>query len=195
MRGYLGTDQGAWRRVGRQSRPQKYPGRLREPGIVLEVRAEARPRPVPAHNAVHEHVNRPGIRGGSALPWIAWGRFTGMSALTLRSADHADDLVMLDAPPPDDGVRDIAAFGETWPPFFEWQRSGAPFEIVSLDSPPGGGDDHRLLHAEPPVDGVRLPALDGLALHGGLGLLRGLGDEGAHRREVDVLPQELDRRG
>ncbi len=40
---------------------------------------------------------------------------------------------MFDVPPPDDGVRDIAAYGETWPPFFEWQRSGASFEIVSLD--------------------------------------------------------------
>lgn len=48
-------------------------------------------------------------------------------------ADHADDLVMFDVPPPDDGVRDIAAYGETWPPFFEWQRTGASFEIVSLD--------------------------------------------------------------
>ena len=47
--------------------------------------------------------------------------------------DHADDIVMFDVPPPDDGVRGIDAYRETWPPFFEWQRSGASFEIVSLD--------------------------------------------------------------
>jgi uncharacterized protein (TIGR02246 family) len=48
-------------------------------------------------------------------------------------ADHADDIVMFDVPPPDDGVRGIEAYRETWPPFFEWQRQGAAFEIVSLD--------------------------------------------------------------
>src|SRR4051794_27823409 len=54
-------------------------------------------------------------------------------------ADHADDIVMFDVPPPDDGVRGIDAYHETWPPFFEWQRSGAIFEIVSLDVT--AGDD------------------------------------------------------
>jgi uncharacterized protein (TIGR02246 family) len=48
-------------------------------------------------------------------------------------ADHADDIVMFDVPPPEDGVRGIEAYEETWPPFFEWQASGATFEIVSLD--------------------------------------------------------------
>jgi uncharacterized protein (TIGR02246 family) len=48
-------------------------------------------------------------------------------------ADHADDIVMFDVPPPHDGVRGIDAYRETWPPFFEWQAKGASFEIVSLD--------------------------------------------------------------
>jgi uncharacterized protein (TIGR02246 family) len=48
-------------------------------------------------------------------------------------ADHADDVVMFDVPPPDDGVRGIDAYRATWPPFFEWQRSGASFDIVELD--------------------------------------------------------------
>jgi uncharacterized protein (TIGR02246 family) len=48
-------------------------------------------------------------------------------------ADHADDIVMFDVPPPDDGVRGIEAYRQTWPPFFEWQRQGAVFEIVSLE--------------------------------------------------------------
>jgi uncharacterized protein (TIGR02246 family) len=53
--------------------------------------------------------------------------------------DHAEDIVMFDVPPPDDGVRGIDAYRQTWPPFFDWQRSGASFEIVSLDVT--AGDD------------------------------------------------------
>jgi uncharacterized protein (TIGR02246 family) len=48
-------------------------------------------------------------------------------------ADHADDIVMFDVPPPHDGIRGIEAYRETWPPFFEWQARGALFEIVELD--------------------------------------------------------------
>src|SRR5215207_3834674 len=48
-------------------------------------------------------------------------------------ADHADDIVMFDVPPPYQGVRGIKAYRETWPPFFEWQAKGASFEIVSLE--------------------------------------------------------------
>ena len=47
-------------------------------------------------------------------------------------ADHADDIVMFDVPPPHDGVRGLDAYRETWPPFFEWQRQGASFEITEL---------------------------------------------------------------
>jgi len=47
-------------------------------------------------------------------------------------ADHADDILMFDVPPPDDGVRGIDAYRETWPGFFDWQRSGARFELVEL---------------------------------------------------------------
>ncbi len=48
-------------------------------------------------------------------------------------ADHARDIVMFDVPPPEKGVRGIDAYRETWPPFFEWQRTGACFEIEELD--------------------------------------------------------------
>jgi ketosteroid isomerase-like protein len=48
-------------------------------------------------------------------------------------ADHAEDIVMFDVPPPHDGVRGIEAYRETWPGFFAWQARGASFEIVSLD--------------------------------------------------------------
>ncbi len=54
-------------------------------------------------------------------------------------ADRADDIVMFDVPPPEEGVRGVAAYRDTWPPFFRWQRSGASFEIVSLDVT--AGDD------------------------------------------------------
>ena len=48
-------------------------------------------------------------------------------------ADHGPDIVMFDVPPPERGVRGIDAYRETWPGFFEWQASGAVFEIESLD--------------------------------------------------------------
>jgi len=48
-------------------------------------------------------------------------------------ADHAQDIVMFDVPPPFDGVRGIDAYRQTWPPFFEWQAHGAVFDIESLD--------------------------------------------------------------
>lgn len=48
-------------------------------------------------------------------------------------ADHSDDIVMFDVPPPYEGVHGIDAYRETWPGFFEWQAKGASFDIVSLD--------------------------------------------------------------
>jgi len=48
-------------------------------------------------------------------------------------AQHAPDLVMFDVPPPYDGVRGLDAYRDTWPGFFEWQKSGASFELESLD--------------------------------------------------------------
>jgi uncharacterized protein (TIGR02246 family) len=48
-------------------------------------------------------------------------------------ADHAEDIVMFDVPPPHDGVRGIDAYRDVWPPFFEWQAKGASFEVVSLE--------------------------------------------------------------
>ena len=33
-------------------------------------------------------------------------------------ADHGDDIVMFDVPPPADGVRGREAYSATWPPFF-----------------------------------------------------------------------------
>jgi uncharacterized protein (TIGR02246 family) len=47
-------------------------------------------------------------------------------------AHHADDIQMFDVPPPNE-LRGIEAYRTSWPPFFEWQKQGAAFEIVSLD--------------------------------------------------------------
>jgi uncharacterized protein (TIGR02246 family) len=48
-------------------------------------------------------------------------------------ADHAPEIIMFDVPPPEQGVRGLDAYRETWPGFFEWQASGATFEIESLE--------------------------------------------------------------
>lgn len=62
-----------------------------------------------------------------------WAAAVHVGDLDAVLARHSGDIVMFDVPPPHDGVRGINAYRETWPPFFEWQRSGAMFEIVSLD--------------------------------------------------------------
>jgi uncharacterized protein (TIGR02246 family) len=60
-------------------------------------------------------------------------------------AGHSDDIVMFDVPPPAAGVRGIAAYRETWPPFFEWQAAGSSFDILSLEIT--AGDDVAFGHA------------------------------------------------
>lgn len=47
-------------------------------------------------------------------------------------ADHAEDIVMFDVPPPHEGVRGIEAYRAAWPGFLDWQRSGAVFAIEEL---------------------------------------------------------------
>src|SRR6201996_1352181 len=48
-------------------------------------------------------------------------------------ADHSPDIVMFDVPPPEGGLRGLAAYRDSWPGFFAWQASGAVFEIESLE--------------------------------------------------------------
>src|SRR5687768_1043646 len=62
-----------------------------------------------------------------------WAGAVHSGDLATVLAQHDDDIVMFDVPPPHQGVRGMAAYRETWPPFFEWQRQGAVFEIESLD--------------------------------------------------------------
>ena len=74
-----------------------------------------------------------------------WAEAVHAGDLDVVLADHAADIVMFDVPPPNYGVRGIQAYRETWPPFFEWQRRGATFEIVSLDVT--AGDDVAFAYA------------------------------------------------
>lgn len=60
-------------------------------------------------------------------------------------ADHSDDVVMFDVPPPYEGVRGIEEYRQTWPDFFRWQEQGARFELVSLAVT--AGDSVAFAHA------------------------------------------------
>ena len=75
-------------------------------------------------------------------------------------ADHADDIVMFDVPPPEDGVRGIDVYREAWPPFFEWQAQGASFEVVRLDVTAGAdiAFAHALLRCGVPEELAKDPA-------------------------------------
>lgn len=74
-------------------------------------------------------------------------------------ADHAPDIVMFDVSPPEQGVRGIDAYSETWPGFFEWQASGAVFEIESLEVTAGADVAFAvaLLRCGTPADLDRAP--------------------------------------
>jgi uncharacterized protein (TIGR02246 family) len=75
-------------------------------------------------------------------------------------ADHAVDIVMFDVPPPYQGVRGLDAYRESWPVFFEYQASGALFEIDSLDVTAGVdvAFAFALLRCGTPADFEREPA-------------------------------------
>jgi ketosteroid isomerase-like protein len=62
-----------------------------------------------------------------------WTTAVHVGDLPTVLADHADDIVMFDVPPPEQGVRGIDAYRDTWPGFFEWQAHGAVFDIEALD--------------------------------------------------------------
>ncbi|TWD80814.1 uncharacterized protein (TIGR02246 family) [Kribbella amoyensis] len=62
-----------------------------------------------------------------------WAAAVHVGDLDTVLAHHSDDVVMFDVPPPHDGVRGLDAYRATWPGFFEWQASGASFDLLSLD--------------------------------------------------------------
>jgi uncharacterized protein (TIGR02246 family) len=61
-----------------------------------------------------------------------WARAVHAGDLAGVLADRTEDVVLFDVPPPEDGVRGLDAYRDTWPEFFAWQRSGASFEVVEL---------------------------------------------------------------
>jgi uncharacterized protein (TIGR02246 family) len=62
-----------------------------------------------------------------------WAQAVHRGDMDAVLADRSADIVMFDVPPPQDGVRGIDAYRASWPPFFEWQATGALFEIVSME--------------------------------------------------------------
>lgn len=80
--------------------------------------------------------------------------------LTTVLADHAPDIVMFDVPPPEQGVRGLDAYRETWPGFFQWQASGAVFDLESLDVTAGAdvAFAFALLRCGTPAELERHPA-------------------------------------
>lgn len=45
---------------------------------------------------------------------------------------HAQDVLMFDVPPPV-SIRGLDAYRHTWPPFFDWLKTGGTFELAWLD--------------------------------------------------------------
>jgi uncharacterized protein (TIGR02246 family) len=88
-----------------------------------------------------------------------WARAVHAGDLDGVLADHAADIVMFDVPPPDDGVRGIDAYRACWPPFFEWQRQGAVFDLVELHVAAGAdvAYAHALLRCGTPEELAKEP--------------------------------------
>ena len=74
-----------------------------------------------------------------------WAAAVHAGDLDAVLADRTADIVMFDVPPPHDGVRGLDDYRATWPPFFEWQASGATFDILELDVT--AGDDVAFAYA------------------------------------------------
>lgn len=91
----------------------------------------------------------------------AWAAAAHDGDLDTVLADHAPDIVMFDVQPPNRGVRGIEAYRDTWPGFFQWQASGALFEIESLDISAGAdvAFAYALLRCGTPADLALAPGL------------------------------------
>ena len=89
--------------------------------------------------------------------WVSAIRAGDLDAVV---ADHAEDVLMFDVPPPGDGVRGLAAYREVWPPFFAYIRSGAAFDLRSLGVTAGAGVGYAaaLLTCGTPDELARRPA-------------------------------------
>ena len=90
---------------------------------------------------------------------LRWAAAVHEGDLATVLADHAPDIVMFDVPPPYQGVRGLDAYRETWPGFFEWQRSGASFEVESFEVVAGSDVAYAfgLLRCGTPAEFARVP--------------------------------------
>ncbi|WP_282700589.1 SgcJ/EcaC family oxidoreductase [Streptomyces sp. CC219B] len=90
-----------------------------------------------------------------------WAAAVHRGDLDTVLADHAEDIVMFDVPPPHEGIRGLAAYRATWPPFFAWQAQGARFDIESLDVTAGTdvAYAHALLRCGTPEELAEHPTL------------------------------------
>ncbi len=88
--------------------------------------------------------------------WVAAIRARDIEGVV---AHHSADIVMFDVPPPQDGVRGIDGYRESWEPFFDYIAGGAVFEIVQLEVIPGSdvAFAHALLRCDRPEDLQRRP--------------------------------------
>jgi uncharacterized protein (TIGR02246 family) len=91
---------------------------------------------------------------------VRWAAAVHDGDLANVLAGRAADITMFDVPPPYEGVRGLDAYRETWPGFFEWQASGAIFEIESLNVTAGTdvAFAFALLRCGTPADFARDPA-------------------------------------
>lgn len=62
-----------------------------------------------------------------------WAAAVHSGDLPTVLADHDPEIVMFDVPPPEQGIRGLAAYRDSWPAFLRWQAAGAVFEIETLD--------------------------------------------------------------
>ena len=80
-----------------------------------------------------------------------WATAVHAGDLELTLANHASDIVMFDVPPPEDGVRGIAAYRETWTADERMAESKAARVVGRAHQVHGqeriqGGEHHRFLH-------------------------------------------------
>src|SRR5204862_3456271 len=90
-----------------------------------------------------------------------WAAAVHRGDLDAVLADHAEDIVMYDVPPPHEGLHGLAAYRATWPPFFQWQARGACFDIETLDVTAGTdvAYAHALLRCGTPEELAEHPTL------------------------------------
>lgn len=88
-----------------------------------------------------------------------WAAAVHAGDLPTVLADHTDDVVMFDVPPPYQGLRGLDAYRDSWHPFFAWQATGGIFEIESLDVTAGAdvAFAYGLLRCGKPEDFEREP--------------------------------------